>query len=396
MRKHTWIIPVTSLMLLAGCSTSATKELTKPINIQHASKQVDNVLVNANAQAASLVFKKDENVIFSPLSYHFALGMLEEGLSGDSLEEIQAYFGTDQATSANRLLMAQDLYDNKETITLSNSLWVQEGSEVNKDTLQQISDLYRASTFQLSLPEDAKKITEFIKEQTDGKIEPEIEATKDTVLMLVNTLAIEDEWMSEFAVEENQIFHHGTEDITTNFLSGIMDSPDYAEINGYQVIDLYMKEGSRLRIALPKESSALSHLSTEELQALMDATLEPQELTRVALKFPSFTIHQHHDLLEMTQNLGMKGMFTNTQDLTKFGDQLAVSSIIQDAMIEVTQYGLSAAASTVVGVSKMSLPPEDLEWKEIEMTADHAFLYFVMDEQDHVMFAGKVVNPTAK
>lgn len=385
------MIPLASLLLCTGCGGNATKELTKPVNIQHADTQIENVFVNANAQAAAQLFQKDENVVFSPLSYHVALGMLQEGLTGDSLNEVQAYFGTDQDTSAQRFMMAQDLYDNKETITLSNSLWVQKDSEVHTATLQAISDRYRASTFQLSLPEDAKKITEYIKEQTNGKLEPEIEATKDTVLMLVNTISIEDEWLSELMVEPNQTFH-GSKDMNTELLSTMLEAPDYGEVNGYQLIDLYMNESSRLRIALPKDSADLTNVSVSDLQALMETKLTPQNDTRVTLKFPPFKIQQKHDLIEMTQALGMKGMFTNTQDLEKFGDRLAVSSIIQDAVIDVNQYGLSAAASTVVGIAKMSLPPETVEWKDIDMIADHPFLYFVMDEQDNVMFAGKVVT----
>lgn len=392
MKKKMAICIITSLCFSTGCAAYKESDAYTSPETNHQITSSQHVsFVDADAKAISLLLEAEENVVYSPLSYHYAMGMLVTGLDGKSKQEIENYYQLDSETLTNELIQTLQTYQEKDSIILSNSLWLQENASVHKDTLQKISNQYQAYSFLIDLPKEQNQIKEFVKKQTKDKIDLDIETSQDSVLLLINTLAIEDTWITPFTKSPDAAFH-GIMDVQTPYLTTTLEMPYYKETDTYQIADILVNQGNRLRIILPKDKD--ENISESDLQNFMNVKLEPLEMTKLTLQLPPFTIKQHHDISELTAHLGMKSMFENSSDFKKLGDDLIVSSIIQDAMIEVNEDGFSAAASTVVDIAKTSLPIEDLEWKELTMMADHPFLFFVMDENDHILFAGKVNDPT--
>lgn len=393
MKKKSTICLITSLCFLNGCT--AYKEADAYTSPQMGSQIPSSEhisFVHADAKAISLLLETEENMLFSPLSYHYAMGMLATGLDGNSKQEIENYYQFDSESLTNELMRTLQTYQEKDSIIISNSLWLQENANVHKDTLQKISNQYQAYSFLIDLPKEQNQIKEFVKKQTKDKIDLDIETSQDSVLLLINTLAMEDTWITPFTKSPDAAFH-GIKEVQTPYLTTTLEMPYYKETDTYQIAEIYVNQGNRLRIILPKAMN--ERISERDLQNLMDLKLEPLEMTKLTLQLPPFTIKQHYDISELTTRLGMKSMFENSSDFKKLGDDFIVSSIMQDAMIELNEDGFSAAASTVVDIAKTSLPMEDLEWKELTMVADHPFLFFVMDENDHIMFAGKVNDPTS-
>ena len=68
-------------------------------------------------------------------------------------------------------------------------------------------------------------------------------------------------------------------------------------------------------------------------------------------------------------------------------DPLYIQNVVHKAFIGVTEAGTEAAAATGVVVGTTSVPPQ--------FSADHPFLYFILDDQTgSILFMGRVADPT--
>ena len=66
------------------------------------------------------------------------------------------------------------------------------------------------------------------------------------------------------------------------------------------------------------------------------------------------------------------------------------SKVIQKAMIEVEEEGTTAAAVTVIRMSRRSKRP-----RVTQFNADHPFLFFLRDlDTGILLFQGRIVDPT--
>ena len=69
-------------------------------------------------------------------------------------------------------------------------------------------------------------------------------------------------------------------------------------------------------------------------------------------------------------------------------ENIFISDAIHKATIEVDEEGTVAVAATFMPVDTFSIPP-------LEITVDRPFLFFIRSG-NHVIFAGRVVDPTKK
>jgi serpin B len=70
-------------------------------------------------------------------------------------------------------------------------------------------------------------------------------------------------------------------------------------------------------------------------------------------------------------------------------ENLYVSKVIQKAFIEVNEEGAEAAASTALLVAIDCA----LSWgPEIEVIANHPFIFILAQKLDHILFAGRISN----
>jgi serpin B len=88
--------------------------------------------------------------------------------------------------------------------------------------------------------------------------------------------------------------------------------------------------------------------------------------------------------------MGMPLAFTPSADFSAIGGGVYITSVLQQAFIDVNEEGTEAAAITavVMGDESAWLPPP------IVFHADHPFLYVIRDDTTGViLFAGRVVAP---
>ena len=148
--------------------------------------------------------KKEENLIYSPLSIKYALLMLKDGADGESLKQL------------NKLLndVKVSTYESNENMSLANALFIK--SDVSEELSENYKNIIH-NTYDGLVTEDTfespDNINKWIEEKT-LKLIPEMldSIDPDMVFALVNALGIDMEWENKFipqyAAEFNEEYAH--------------------------------------------------------------------------------------------------------------------------------------------------------------------------------------------
>lgn len=164
---------------------------------------------------------------------------------------------------------------------------------------------------------------------------------------------------------------------------------------GASMVELPYRGGRLvMQILLPSANNGLGQLEERlrnvDLDTLFDASRRKKE---VVLQLPKFKLEQTIDLKPHLQDLGMRDMFTvDEADFSKVDGSklLYVSTVLQKTFIEVNEEGSKATAATFAQMrTKSRMPPPQ------EFTADHPFLFFLMDKlSGMLLFQGRVEDIT--
>lgn len=373
---------------------------------------IDPDVVKANTQFGFNLFneirktEQDQNIFISPFSVSVALAMT---LNGAADETEQAMIGTLQlqsitADSINssyaQLQQALQTSDPKVTLTIANSLWGNEGISFNPNFLQRNTQFFNAeiSILDFLAPSTLITINQWVNDKTNSKI-PKIldEINANAVLFLINAIYFKGSWQTEFdpANTRDGTFHlanGSTKQVPMMFRSG-----RYSHYYGddFQAVNLPYGDGRMsMYIFLPARDSNLNTflgtLNPENWENWISQFREQE----ISLRVPKFKLeYGTKELNDALITLGMgvafdanRANFSRMASLEDLGQNLYIDKVSHKTFIEVNEEGTEAAAVTVVGIVKTSLPPE--------FTADRPFFFAIRDnETGTVLFMGTVVDP---
>lgn len=215
------LIFILLLVVIAGCLGGywyLNKDKNKETKKEES--EVDDVLYLAgdyrlsgnNLENFDLYFLQLEdngkNQVYSPLSIKYALAMLNEGTDGKSHEQIEGLIGDYQAKK----------YVNSKNMSLANAFFIKDSykSEVSTDFIDTLSKKYNANVVFDSFGKPTT-VNKWISDKTFGQIEDFFDDISDMDYILVNSLAIDMEWVNKIqALYEDYSF-----------------SPDHEEFNHF-------------------------------------------------------------------------------------------------------------------------------------------------------------------
>ena len=346
----------------------------------------------------------DTNIFISPLSVSVALAMTLNGAADDTE---QAMINTMQLKDANSesinlgyALLQQVLQtsDSKVTLTIANSLWGRQGFTFNPDFLTRNTQFFNAeiSTLDFNDTNSVQTINNWVNTNTNGKI-PEIldEIEPNAVLFLINAIYFKGAWQTEFDPDKTsdgafQLPTGGSQQVPMMSRTG--DYPYYYAEN-FQAVSLPYGDGKiSMYIFLPAPDSDLGtfleSLNAENWEKWMTQFHEQELLLRI----PKFKLeYGTKELNDALTTLGMGVAFDSrhanfSRMATLKSGNLYIDKVAHKTFIEVNEEGTEAAAVTVVGVVKTSLPPAFI--------ADRPFFFAIRDnETGTVLFMGTVVKP---
>lgn len=398
-------------LLFAGCFEAVVDTLNpekdEPIDVP-----IDSSVPMANTKFGFNLFnalwetEQNQNIFISPFSISVALAMTLNGAAGETeqamIDTLQLQDIDTNSINSSYAQLQQTLQtsDPKVTLTIANSLWGNQGIQFTPDFLQRNTQFFNAeiSILDFLAPSSLTTINQWVNDNTNSKI-PKIldEIDVNAVLFLINAIYFKGAWQTEFdpAHTRDGMFHltNGSKkQVPMMFRSG-----RYSHYRGdtFQAVNLPYGDGRiSMYIILPARNSNLNAfletLNTENWENWLSQFRE-QELS---LRMPKFKLeYGTKELNDALTTLGMgiafdqsRADFSRMVSLEDLGANLYIDKVSHKTFIEVNEEGTEAAAVTVVGIVKTSLPPQ--------FTVDRPFFFAIRDnETKTVLFMGTVVEP---
>ncbi len=354
------------------------------------------------------VSEKD-NQIFSPLSLWYALGVLREGATGETLAELNemmklpAAFDSSQVipdlSATLNFMEASQLAKDKSRhgIQLTNGIFFDEKFRDNilESYWQKAAEVWGTETARVDFTrEEATKevIRQWVSDKTEAFID-DYEATFATdgsaILNIYNVLYLKDLWMDPFIKLEDQVFYAPEADVTVPYF-GLLAPKNgfYHDHEKARAAAFSGEKGIRVWFLLPKEEARPVDL-IPDLQSILSGG----EDAYVDFKAPILDIDgENLSLKDLLQAKGYTHLFNDAQlDQMLTGVDAAVSEIKQKTKLQMDEKGFKAAAVTEIGIQETSAPADP----PIDFTVDQPYL-LVIEYQGLPLFISQITDPSEK
>ena len=353
-------------------------------------------LINSNNDFAFNLFRearRDTSCVLSPLSITYALGLLNNGADGQTLQEINQTLGFGEAGAdainafCQKMLKEANTLDPKTKALLANTIFVNEGcgyrlqegfidkANTYYDAQPQNRDFYDGETMDV--------INQWASDHTEGMIPTVLdEQTFDptSISYLLNALYFKGTWSSPFSKEmtQDEPFGGGPE---VPMMHKRYADLQYAENDIYQAVKLPYGNGAYLMtIFLPREDKTVG----EVLETLNGSNWQPKyQMLEVDLKLPRFETNTNQGLVKIMSDLGMPSAFVwQVAEFPYFCNVPSyIGQMFQVAKIKLDEEGTEAAAVTVIGEYTSSVPPEPTPFY-----ANRPFLYIISEQSTGTIF----------
>lgn len=319
-----------------------------------------------------------DNLVISPLSVQYALGILMNGSKGETQQEIIAALHLDGHTqeeinrynwelpdklksSMSQHFLSLCKYEgvdaNWETVPqveMANGLWADAGIRLKRKYCKSLKQYYNAncSVENLSKQSTMDKIDKWVCENTHGQITSiNQEPSDELMLMLVNTLYFKGGWEIPFEEQETKeepFYSWGRE--SSNLVSMMhrhCSSVEYAETDSIQAVKLYYGYDQKFSMSLFVANGSSSRPLTYQIWKTLQKEMTNRE---VKLSMPRFSVCSDFSLSDILRKIGINHAFTRDQaDLSSLSaNKIFVNGIKQLGTISVDETGTTASAATVL------------------------------------------------
>lgn len=349
--------------------------------------------------------ERTDNWLVSPFSLQCALGMLSNGASGETHNEILHTLGLSQYSQEEvnayfkKLIEGLHTVNSAITVKTANSVWSNAGVPLKDDFQKMNIENYSAMVSQLDFsdPSAVDQINAWCNQTTEGLIPSILDEVNPTATVyLLNSLYFKARWESEFAPEKTQEGDFNTSSgkvVKADFMQ-TQRMAAYVENEWFTSTSLsYQNDSYAMRLILPQPEISIDQV----LQALSESDENLWKNTILAdinLKMPRFTLENKMDLTPTLQALGMKKAFSGGADFSSMSDVATYISLVQQATrLKVDEEGSEGAAVTVIEgyLSDLMRPlPEE----EVDFFLDRPFLFQIIESSTGtVLFMGQVGLP---
>jgi serpin B len=351
--------------------------------------------------------KNQGNIMISAPSAYFALAMTLNGAANETKNEMLKALSADNISLEDLNTGLNDwmiLISKNRTakFSITNSIWLREGFNANKDFLQTNADYYSAYIRSLDFGDASApdEINKWVKDATNDTIDKIVDEISDDLMMyLINAIYFKGDWKEQFSANKTREMEFNTPSgkLKTDFMNrrGNIEFLKLNDITG--VVLPYEDEQFAFVGMLPAEGQTPKEL-INELSALdLVRLLKNKEVKNIELSLPKFESSYEDSLKNELSKLGMIQAFEPynadfslmSEDLKK---DLYISEVKQKTYIKVDEKGTEAAAVTSVEMELTSMPPE-----LPKVVFDRPFVYGIIDVETGIpLFIGIMENLSIK
>ena len=336
--------------------TTASQQDKQPDNDTLAISQ-DELLDNNNDFACNLFRTINKNrelsdgsIVVSPISVSYVLGMLNEGASGKTRQQITAVLGLSGSTQQineyfKTMINKVSRADSNITVQLANCIDVNSAKGISlipqyKADMQQYYDA-QIDALDFTQRSSLDKINNWCNKHTGGMIPTAVDRLDpDAVLYLLNAIYFKAKWTEKFNPEDTRIMNFTTQ-------------------NGTVV------------------KHNMMHRQTRTLYGMKDENVD--------ILMPRFYTSSETTLNHVLSAMGMPLVFTSRAELPNMAQgekDLYVSLIDQKTIIEVNEKGTEGTARTLMRVLKDGDEPPKIE----NFHATHPFVYLIIEKRSGAIF----------
>ncbi|MEN8229301.1 MAG: serpin family protein [Bacteroidota bacterium] len=349
---------------------------------------------------------EEENLMISPLSVSYALGMTYNGAAGTTLDAFNnvLHFSdltSDEVNESYKDLMDQMLnLDDKIEFSIANSIWYRLGFQVLAEFIDTNKDYFDAEVKEANFsdPQTVDLINQWIESNTNDKIKDMLDQIPvDAVMYLINAIYFNAPWKYEFEKSETYQGDFSLANGTNHQVDYMRVSGDfqYTSNEDFTAVELpYGDSTFSMVVMLPVPEKKVADLVENLDGAHWDSWFEYSNYTGVQVDLPKFKYEFKKLLNDPLKDLGLGVAFSELEaDFTRINPEgnLFISRVIHQTFIDVQEEGTEAAAATIVEVSLTSAGGGG---SPIHFKADRPFLYLIKENSTGaIVFIGKVGKP---
>lgn len=373
--------------------------------------QIDKLTQSLNLYSLDLYrqLKTDnENLFFSPLSTYYALLIGYEGAQHKTKQEFESVLHikdskllSDFPTFSKSLM---SMVDNSNTLTISNSIWLQKELTVKADYKQAITQKYVSDFKTVDFKQKmvaSNDVNNWVAEKTNGRIKNMIspdDIDNNTRLIISNAIYFIGKWASEFNKNHTKpaVFYSIDNSTSEIDFMNKTENVSYYENNDFQSISKpYKGKDKSFCIILPKKQNGLVAIEKELTNSTLETILTSTNNSYVQLSIPTFKLETNYSLIEPFKALGLDKAFKPEADFSGITTQqpLMINGVIHKAYIEINEKQTEAAAATalmgrIAGLEIISSAVPTV------FKADHPFVFMIVDNKTKgILFIGRYVRP---
>lgn len=411
---------LTAASILAGCGAagSSTGESASSSGSAQSETQSQSDAMAESGKYASIfqpfyeksmqeILKDDgkSNVVYSPANVYIELAMLAQCTGGDTQKQILDLLGAKDASSlpaaVNAMWQANAAKNPIVTLSLANSLWLQDDITYNEETLKKLTDSFHTYDYvgDLAGKKANDALHKWINDNTGNLLTEAADGLQmddSTVMALVSTLYLKASWMEKFEPENTKTeTFHGAEDFDVQMMHETL-SADVYQGNGFRAVGLGLTDCGTMWIFLPDEGTDAASLpGNKDVYRVLsgDSSIESM-YADVNLSLPKFDVSSDTDMIADLKAMGVTDVFADGADfspLTTDTDCL-VSQLEHAARVKTDEDGVEAAAFTAAIAEATAL----MDKTTVDFTVDHPFLFVVQGGDGTVLFTGIVNQPEEK
>jgi len=368
-------------------------------------------LVNANNNFAFKIYKATRpdstNFFISPFSLHLALAITNEGAKTTTRQEIDKLLSIvdmDNRAIEYKDLIKKTIWSDNESgenaLYLANSLWINNGFQIDKNYKQTIEDKYYSKVFDFdknNILSANQKLNSWVSNETHDKIKEISGLTPEIKLSILNAIYFMGEWEVPFKKNKTILknFHSITRDENKVDFMNEQSIYKYYEDGDIQSLILpYKRNQFSMIVLLPQERYGISKIEEKISLDYLNKVLKSSFLKEVIISLPKFKIETEISLKKDIIKMGYGEMFSDKADFTNISTNLLrIDKFTHKTFIEIDERKTEAFAVSkvdmvmITGLAKPTPPAPKI------FNADHPFVFAIVDNRTKaIIFIGRFVK----
>ncbi|MBL0937826.1 MAG: serpin family protein [Gemmatimonadaceae bacterium] len=407
------VAALSSLLLLGACTESGSPTEQSPAGadsltaLPRALTAAEQEGVQANTHFALHLLRttsanESDNVLLSPLSVSFALGMTMNGATGETFSEMQRTLGWGSRSRGDIIAAYRDLgamlpaLDTSVAVHLANGIWMRQGFTPDTAFVRQSREFFKAPVLTVATPPLMyDSVNAWAKRETRNMIEEAVSGPppSDLVMLLANAVYFAGSWRNAFDVAQTTTAPFTLASGATAPMPMMRRSAGFNAYEDQQVRAaelLYGNGAYSMVLVQPKSGTAGTLARTLDVNQYgrIVQGLRPAEAGSI-LTMPKFSVRGTLKLSEPLAAMGMPRAFSGGAEFPFLvvGSRTQISEVTHVVALDVFERGTRAAAVTVVEVVRTTSAQPVYNF-------DKPFVFFIRDRlSGTVLFTGLINDP---